>query len=150
MLIALVLLMILCICMARMIYVLIRDQENRFAEDHALRRELHNAGLLDRFEQLRTKIRLTSSTVIRPTEWSALKVGDQLIPKADVYLKPHQARRDDYHLHRQFTEGKSYPIVRVRPRTGVLFVMDDGGFRIPLNEFQGRNFTASAQANQGI
>lgn len=74
-------------------------------------------------------------------EWMSLKVGDKLTPKSDVYLKTHRKWYSHYPNHRQFTVGKAYPIVQVRPRTGVVFVMDDGRFRVDLNHFQGRDFT---------
>ncbi len=73
--------------------------------------------------------------------WLSLKVGDKLIANSDVYLKTHRKWYNFYPCHRQFTAGKAYPIVQVRPRTDVVFVMDDGRFRVDLNPFQGRKFT---------
>lgn len=57
--VALVLLVIICACMARMIYVLVRDREDRIELDRALQRELRQAGLLDKYEQLWAKARLS-------------------------------------------------------------------------------------------
>lgn len=45
-----------------------------------------------------------------------------------------------YPEFRQFTSGKAYSVVHVRGRSGVVFVFDDGDFRVALNEFQGRRF----------
>lgn len=82
-------------------------------------------------------------------EWASLQVGDQLIAKDDVYLQTHRRGvwyADLYPNYRQFAAGKVYPIVQVRARTGVVFVMDDGNFRRAVNEFQGRRFIVKCAA----
>ena len=75
--------------------------------------------------------------------WSQLQVGDRLISKEDVYLKPHQAWYgcDSYIENRRFTAGKTYKIFRVRHKANVVFSLDDGHFINGLNSYQGRCFS---------
>ena len=83
-------------------------------------------------------------------DWSSLRVGDQLIATDDVPLQTHRrgiwyaARYPDY---RQFVSGKAYAIVQVRRRTRVVFIFDEAGFRVALNEFQGRRFAIKRSAS---
>lgn len=53
MLIAVIALSLLCLCMARLLYVLIRDREHQFKVDRAIERELYQADLLELFKKVR-------------------------------------------------------------------------------------------------
>ena len=57
--VALVLLLIICAGMVRALYVLIREREDHFELDRLLRRELRQAGLLEMYEQLWVKARMS-------------------------------------------------------------------------------------------
>jgi hypothetical protein len=83
-------------------------------------------------------------------DWSSLRVGDHLMATDDVPLQTHRRGRwyaASYPNNRQFVSGKAYSIVQVRRRTGVVFVFDEGGFRVALNEFQGRRFAIKRSAS---
>lgn len=73
-------------------------------------------------------------------EWAALKMGDKLIPKTDIHVKSHRRWFKAYPSHRQFTQGKAYPVMQTRIRTGVVFVRDDAGFHVDLDQWRGRHF----------
>lgn len=83
-------------------------------------------------------------------DWSSLRVGDQLIATDDVSLQTHRRGiwyAASYPNYRQFASGKTYSIVQVRRRTGVVFIFDEAGFRVALNEFQGRRFAIKRSAS---
>ena len=87
------------------------------------------------------------------TAWSQINVGDVLIANADVVLQTHRrggACAGSYPNFRQFTAGKAYRVRQTRPRTGVVFVYDDAGYRIALNELQGRRFLAYRDGLTGL
>lgn len=73
-------------------------------------------------------------------DWAGIRVGDNLVPQSDIAVKSHRKWYKRYPSHRQFTAGKEYEVVQVRSRTGVIFLIDDAGFRVNLNQWQGRRF----------
>lgn len=69
---------------------------------------------------------------------SLVVVGDVLIRKADLRFKPKHAHYDcaAYSDNIRFTAGKEYHIVRIRLKSKVVFLVDDGGFTVPINRYQ--------------
>lgn len=72
--------------------------------------------------------------------WDQLKSDDILSARNDVYLKSNNIWYEDYPDHRQFTAKQDYFIHKINKETGEVYVVDDGGFFVPIKPSQQTDF----------